>query len=67
MLLLKKAKWKHVALSEVKMDCRFRKLSPFFCQFLPAIGESEKDCRHIIFWAMLPIAETPWKASNIAI
>ena len=28
--LMKKAKQKHVALSEVKMDCRCRKLSPFF-------------------------------------
>ena len=45
--LSKKAKRKHVALSKVKIDCRCRKLSPFFCQFLSAVGESEKDCRHI--------------------
>ena len=29
------------------MACRCRKLSPFFCQFLSAIGESERGCRHI--------------------
>ena len=45
--LSKKAKLKHVALLEVKMDCRCRKLSPFLCQFLSAVGKSEKDCRHI--------------------
>ena len=45
--LSKKAKLKHVDLSEVKMDCRCRKLSPFLCQFLSAVGKSEKDCRHI--------------------
>ena len=45
--LSKKAKLKHVALSEVKMDCRCRKLSPFPSQFLSAVGKSEKDCRHI--------------------
>ena len=45
--LLKKAKRIHVALSKVKMDCRCRKLSPSFCQFLSAVSESEKDCRHI--------------------
>ena len=43
------------------------KLLPFFCQFLSAVGESEKDCRHIIFWAISPVTETPWNASNIAI
>ena len=46
--LSKKAKLKHVDLSEVKMDCRCRKLSPFLCQFLSAVGKSEKDCRHIL-------------------
>ena len=45
--LSKKAKRKHVALSKVKIDCRCRKLSPFFCQLLSAVGESGKDCRHI--------------------
>ena len=45
--LSKKAKRKHVALLKVKMDCRCRKLTPFCCQFLLAVGESEKDCRHI--------------------
>ena len=45
--LSKKAKQKLVALSKVIMDCRCRKLSLFFCQFLSAVGESEKDCRHI--------------------
>ena len=45
--LSKKAKLRHVALSEVKMDCRCRKLSPFPSQFLSAVGKSEKDCRHI--------------------
>ena len=44
--LSQKAKRKHVALSRVKMDCRCRKLSPFFCQFLSAVGELKKDCRH---------------------
>ena len=44
---VEKAKQKLVALSKVIMDCRCRKLSPFFCQFLSAVGESEKDCRHI--------------------
>ena len=46
-LLSKKAKRKLVVLSTVKVDCRCRKLSPFFCQCLSAVGESEKDCRHI--------------------
>ena len=45
--LSKKAKRKHVALSKVKIDCRCRKLSPFSCQFLSAVGESDKDFRHI--------------------
>ena len=44
--LSKKSNRKHVALSKVKMDCRCRKLSLFFCQFLSAVGESEKNCRH---------------------
>ena len=30
-----------------KMDCRCRELSPFFCEFLLAVGESEKDCCHV--------------------
>ena len=45
--LSKKAKLKHVALSEVKMDCRCRKLSPFPYKYLSAVGKSKKDCRHI--------------------
>ena len=44
--LSKKANLKHVDFLEVKMDCR-RKLSSFLCQFLSAVGKSEKDCRHI--------------------
>ena len=45
--LSKKAKRKHVALSKVKLDCRCRKLSSFLSQYLSAVGESERDCRHI--------------------
>ena len=50
---VEKAKWKHVALSKVKMDCRCRQLSPFFCQFLSAVGESGKHCRHIFYQCRL--------------
>lgn len=45
--LSKKTKRNYVALLKLRMDCRCHKLSPFFCQFLSAVSESEKDCRHI--------------------
>ena len=54
-------KQKVVALLKLIMDCCYRTLLPFFCQFLSAISESEKRLPH--FGAMLPVAETPWKAS----
>ena len=58
-------KWKDVALSKLKMDCRCRKLSLSLCQFLSAVGVLEQDCRYIFsnFEAMSPVAKTPWKAS----
>ena len=33
--------------SKLKVDCRSRKMSFLFCQFLSAVGSSEQDCRHI--------------------
>jgi len=58
-------KLKVVALSKLKMDCRCRKLSLFFCKFLSAVGVLEQDCLYIFcnFGAMSLVAKTPWKAS----
>ena len=67
--LSKIAKRKHVALSKVKMDCLCRKLSPFFCQFLSAIGESEKDCRHIFEQCRLspkPLGRPQTRKANLS-
>ena len=49
------------------MDCRCRKLSLSFRQFLSAVGVLEQDCRYIFsnFEAMSPVAKTPWKASML--
>ena len=41
-------KWKDVALSKLKMDCRCRKLSLSFRQFLSALSVLEQDCRYIL-------------------
>ena len=47
MFLSEKSQRKNVASWKLKVDCRSRKMSFLFCQFLSAVGSSEQDCRHI--------------------
>ena len=47
MFLSEKSQRKNVASWKLKVDCRSRKMSLLFCQFLSAVGSSEQDCRHI--------------------
>ena len=47
MSLSEKSQGKNVAPWKLKVDCRCRKMSLLFHQFLSAVGSSEQDCRHI--------------------
>ena len=40
---VRKSQRKHVASWKLKVDCRCRKMSLLFCQFLSAVGSSGQD------------------------
>lgn len=44
---VKKIKVINVALSKLKMDCRYFKMLVIFCQFLSTVSALENDCCHI--------------------